>query len=179
MDVEKDTLENEKQSDEAVEEEATPEEIQAALQQELKEQTSLAQDYFERLARAKADFENLRKRSRQEKLGLMEYGSEQLLVCLLPVLDNFERALADNSGDLKSFRTGVKMIYNQLVEVLEAEGLKVIPAKDQQFDPQVHEAVMTEKTTELSDNTVMEELRVGYYYKDKVIRPSMVKVARQ
>ncbi len=179
MDVEKDTLMNENQTDEAVDEGEAPEEELAVLRRQLEEQTSLAQGYFESLARAKADFENLRKRSRQEKLDLIEYGSERLLVCLLPVLDNFERALADNSEDLKSFKTGVKMIYTQFMEVLEGEGLKAIPAKGQQFDPQVHEAVMTEKTTELSDNTVMEELRVGYYYKDKVIRPSMVKVARQ
>ena len=167
------------QTDKSVEDQNAPETELEALRRELEEKSLLVQDYFNQLARAKADFENLRKRSRQEKQDLVEYGSEQMLILLLPVLDNFERALADNSEDLKSYKTGVEMIYNQLKEILEGEGLKVIPAQDREFDPRVHDAVMTEETEQVPDNTVMEELRVGYSYKDRVIRPAMVKVARR
>jgi len=148
------------------------------MRRQLEEQKEQAQNYFNQLARMKADFENLRRRSQKEKDEIVEYASEQLVKLLLPVLDNFERALADESGDFGKFKEGVKMIYDQIYEILSKEGLKPIPAKGEEFDPEKHEAVMSEKSPECPDNTVLEELRKGYTFKGKVIRPAMVKVAK-
>ncbi|WP_238455559.1 nucleotide exchange factor GrpE [Desulfolucanica intricata] len=150
------------------------------LRRLLKEQTEKAEDYYARLARLQADFENFRRRTRQEKEETVRYATEQLMVDLLPVLDNFERALnietKENSKD--SFMEGMEMIYRQLKDTLSKGGLTVIPAVGEQFDPNKHDAVMQEETVEQPDNTVIEELRRGYMLKDKVIRPAMVKVAK-
>jgi len=148
------------------------------VRRQLEEQTALAQEYFNRLARMKADFENFRRRSQREREELVRYAAEQLMKSLLPVLDNFERALADESGELDKFKEGIKMIYNQICEILAGEGLEPIPAEGEEFNPEKHEAVMSEESSEHPDNTVLEELRKGYTLKGKVIRPAMVKVAK-
>jgi len=155
-------------------EEADP----GVLQKLLSEQTARADDYYNRLVRLQADFENFRRRTRQDMENFYKYASEQLIRALLPVLDNFERALAAEGDTIDSFKAGVEMIYRQLLDVLAAEGLAAIPACGEQFDPVRHEAVLQEESGDYPDNTVIEELRRGYFLKDKVIRPSMVKVAR-
>lgn len=148
------------------------------LKEELAREKARADEYFNRLLRVQADFDNYRKRTQKEKAEFWKYASEPLVSALLPVLDNFQRALETPPGDVDKLLEGVKMIYRQLKEILENEGLKAISAKGEEFDPTLHEAVMQEKTDQYPDNTVMEELRTGYFYKDKLIRPAMVKVAR-
>ena len=97
---------------------------------------------------------------------------------LLPVLDNFERALEAEGDSLKDYKSGVEMIYRQFQDVLSLEGVEAIPAVGEPFDPVKHEAVFREESEEYPENTIIEELRRGYVLKDKVIRPSMVKVTK-
>lgn len=150
----------------------------AVLRKLLAEQTTRAEDYYNRLLRLQADYENFRRRTRQEKEDFYKYASEQLVCALLPVLDNFERALAAGGESIDSFKSGVEMIHRQFQEVLLAEGVTAVPAVGEQFDPARHEAVLQEDSAEHPDNTVTEEFRRGYCLKDKVIRPAMVKVAK-
>ena len=150
----------------------------STLQKQLEEQTIRADDYYSRLVRLQADYENFRRRTRQEKEDLYKYASEQLVVRLLPVLDNFDRALAAEGESLQDFKSGVEMIYQQLQDVLSEEGVTAIPAVGEPFDPAKHEAVLREDSAEYPENTIIEEFRRGYALKDKVIRPSMVKVAK-
>lgn len=177
---EQDIVDNEPDTGVAAEEasetadEPTPEE----WRQKVGEALARADELYGRLARLQADFENYRRRTRKEKEELWKYASEQIIVALLPVLDNFERALAAGDNDPARVIEGVGMIYRQLQEVLTREGLSPIPARGEIFDPACHEAMMQQESGEHPDNTVLEELQKGYYLKDKVIRPAMVKVAR-
>lgn len=148
------------------------------LQKQLEEQKNRAEDFYNRLARLQADYENFRRRTRQEKEDLCKYASEQLVLKLLPVLDNFERALEAEGDSLKDYKSGVEMIYRQFQDVLSLEGVEAIPAVGEPFDPVKHEAVFREESEEYPENTIIEELRRGYVLKDKVIRPSMVKVSK-
>lgn len=159
--------------------EETAEEINVAeLKARLAEQTALAESYYARLARMQADFENYRKRVQREQEEFWKFASEPLITALLPVLDNFERALAARHEDPVKVVEGIEMIYRQLKEIMEREGLSPIPAVGEKFDPTRHEAVMQEVSDEYPENTVIEELRRGYFLKGKVIRPAMVKVSR-
>ncbi|SHI33721.1 nucleotide exchange factor GrpE [Desulfofundulus thermosubterraneus] len=148
------------------------------LERRLAEQTALVQDYFQRLARMQADFENYRRRMNREREEWFKYASQPLVAELLSVLDNFERALAAREEDPARVVAGVEMIYRQLKEILTKEGLSPVPAVNEPFDPAKHEAIMQEETDAYPDNTVIEELRRGYYFKDRLLRPAMVKVAR-
>lgn len=150
---------------------------QAKLQKLLDEQTKRAQDYYDRLLRLQADFENFRRRSRQEKDDFYKYASEQLVIALLPVLDNFGLALATEGDSIEGFKAGVQMIHRQLLDVLAAEGVTPIQAMGEPFDPTRHEAVAQDDSGEHPANTIVEEFRKGYCLRDKVIRPAMVKVA--
>lgn len=158
--------------------EAAEENDPAVLRKLLAEQTTRADENYDRLVRLQADYDNFRRRTRQEKEEIYKYTSEKLVSALLPVLDNFDLALSAEGNSIESFKSGVQMIYKQLLDVLAAEGVAQIPALGEQFDPQVHEAVLRAESEEHPDNTVIEELRRGYYLKDKVIRPSMVKVVK-
>lgn len=148
------------------------------LTEELAKQKALADDYYNRLLRMQADFENFKRRARQEKEDFYKYASETLMLQLLPVVDNFERALAAGGDDGKNLLAGIHMIERQLKEVLQKEGLEAIQAIGQEFDPNLHEAVMQVDTEDYPANTCAEELQKGYRLKDKVIRPAMVKVAK-
>jgi molecular chaperone GrpE len=108
-----------------------------------------------------------------------KYGSEDLIIRLLPLLDNFERGLksSEELRDFDALHGGVLIIMRQLFDILEKEGVKVIEASGQVFDPNLHEAVMREETSDLPDGTIVDEFQKGYTLGDKVIRPSMVKVA--
>lgn len=150
----------------------------AELKRLLAEKTSEIENYYNRVLRLQADYENLRRRSRQEREDLLKYGSEQLIKAMLSVLDNFKRAL-DSTGDGgEKFVSGVEMIHRQLNDVLGNEGVTPIPTVGELFDPNLHEAVMQVEDTGQPENTVVEELRMGYFLKGKVIRPAMVKVAK-
>jgi molecular chaperone GrpE len=148
------------------------------LRQILAEQLSQAEEYRDRLVRLQADYDNFRRRSRQEKEEIYKYTSVKMISALLPVLDNFELALSAEGDSIESFKSGVQMIYKLLNDVLAAEGVVQILSVGEQFDPLKHEAVLRVDSDEYPDNTIIEEFRRGYYIKDKVIRPSMVKVVK-
>lgn len=146
---------------------------------QLEEQRKLADEHYQRYVRTQADFDNFRRRSRQEKEDFAKYASAKLIEQLIPVIDNFERAIAaskDNT-DHEALLKGVDMIYRQLDQVLVQEGLQRIEAVGQPFNPEFHQAVMQVESEEHEEGTVVEELQKGYMLKDKVIRPSMVKVS--
>ncbi len=148
------------------------------LQNELAEQKAKAEEYFNRLVRLQADFDNFRKRTVKEKEDFFKYAAASICEALLPVLDNFQLALAAKEQDPAKVAEGVAMIFRQLQEVLQKEGLTPVAAVGEQFDPALHEAIMQEITDEYDDNTVTAELRQGYYLKDKLLRPALVKVAK-
>jgi molecular chaperone GrpE len=158
----------------AVAEESDP----VLLRQILAEQLSKAEENYDRLLRLQADYDNFRRRTRQEKEEFYKYASEKLINTLLPVLDNFELALSAEGDSIENIKSGVQMIYKQLLDVLATEGVAPIPAVGEQFDPLKHEAVLRAESDEHPDNTIVQELRRGYFLKDKVIRPSMVKVVK-
>ena len=151
----------------------------AELEDRLAKAEARARENWDRLVRLQADFENYRKRTLREREDLLNFAGEQLITELLPVLDNFERALAAGRENTEGLYAGVEMIYRQLTGLLEARGLAPVSALGGKFDPCRHEAVAWEETSEESqDNTVIKEFQKGYCLKEKVIRPAMVVVAR-
>ena len=149
------------------------------------EQNSAAQAEIEalndRLKRTLAEFENFRKRSEREKAQMFDLGAKSVLEKFLPVIDNFERSVAqvpesEDSG-IKAYAEGMDMIYRQLLKNLKEAGVEAIDAKGKPFDPAYHNAVMHEDNEALGENVVSDELQKGYLYKDSVLRHSMVKVA--
>lgn len=132
----------------------------------------------DRLIRSMAEFDNFRKRSEKEKAQMFEVGAKDIIEKILPVVDNFERGLGVVTEDEKSsaFVQGIEKIYKQLVDVLEAAGVKPIEAVGKEFDPNFHNAVMHTEDEELGENIVAEEFLKGYTYRDTVVRHSMVKV---
>lgn len=149
------------------------------LEAELTQAKAKANEHYDHLLRLQAEFDNFRKRTQKEKTELIKYAAERLVADLLPVLDNFERAAsaAKVNSDITAFSQGVDMIFRQLHSVLTKEGLKAVEAVGQPFDPNIHEAVLRIDSDEHPENTCVEELQKGYYLKDKVLRPSMVKVS--
>lgn len=132
----------------------------------------------ERYLRLRADFENFRRRSRQEMDELGEVVKGAVLTRLLPILDNLERAAAANDTDnLEALRAGLSMTLKQFQEFLEREGVAAIVAQGQPFNPEEHEAVLQEDSDE-AEGTVLGELTRGYRLGRRVLRPAMVKVAR-
>jgi molecular chaperone GrpE len=131
----------------------------------------------DRLARLQAEFENARKRAAREQQDFREYALADAVKELLPTLDSFERALQTSAGDRSEFRGGVELIYKQLQDALVKLGLRPIPAKGEPFDPHLHQAIEMVDTRDAKDHHVIEELQRGYKLKDRLLRPSMVKVA--
>lgn len=147
---------------------------------ELTKLTAEVEEYKERLLRAQADFDNFRRRTQKEKEELAKYASSVLITALLPVIDNFERALSTGTEniDVSSYTKGVEMIFRQLEGVLKAEGLEAMESVGQPFNPEFHQAVMQVESDEHEEGIVVEELQKGYQLKDKIIRPAMVKVSQ-
>lgn len=133
----------------------------------------------QRALRAQADFDNFRRRTLKEKEELAKYASSKLITELLPVVDNFERALAatEDTPEFESFSKGVSMIFRQLETVLGAEGLTAMNSVGQPFNPEFHQAIMQVESDEYEEGIVVEEVQKGYMLKDKVLRPAMVKVS--
>lgn len=157
----------------AEEADAEAEQDPAAELEALKKQLA---EGVERMKRLQADFENFRRRTRQEKEELSSMVVQDFIKELLPMLDNFDRAMAAEATDAVKFQQGVEMIYNQLTDVLKNRGLELIDTKAAKFDPNFHQAVMRVENPELEDETIAMELQKGYMVKGKVIRPSMVQV---
>lgn len=129
--------------------------------------------------RIRADFDNFRRRTNEENAKRVKFASQSVIEKLIPLIDNFERALQVNatSEDAKQIQSGVDMIHRQLLDVLNAEQVEVIEAVGQPFDPNFHQAVMQEPSDEFESGIVTMELQKGYTMHGRVIRPSMVKVA--
>ena len=132
---------------------------------------------LDRLARLQAEFDNARKRGVREQQEFREFAAAEVIKSILPVLDSFERALKAG-GDSSEFRNGVELIYRQFQDALLKIGVQPIAALGQAFDPRVHEAIEMVDTTEVADHHVFDELQRGYKYKDRLLRPAMVRVAR-
>jgi len=133
---------------------------------------------LDRLARMQAEFDNARKRAMREQQDYREYALADAVKGLLPTLDSLERALHVGSGEKSELRSGVELIHKQLLDALGKVGLRPIQAKGEMFDPHLHEAIEMVETTEAKDHQVLEELQRGYKLKDRLLRPAMVKVAR-
>ncbi len=128
------------------------------------------------MLRLRADFDNFRRRSQKEREELGDVVIQGIITDLLPLLDNFERALSAEVSDLDSFRTGVSMIYKQMQELLAKNGLEPIETEGRKFDPNFHQAVMRVQDPEKEDDMIEQELQRGYMVKGRVVRPSMVQV---
>ena len=134
------------------------------------------QQLKDRYIRTLADFDNLRKRTEREKADFFRYANAAVLKDMLPVLDNFDRAL-EHAEEGDEFHQGVLMIYKQLFEILERHGLKAIGEAGARFDPNIHEAVVREEDDSVPSHTVVAILQKGYFLHDRLLRPALVKVA--
>ena len=155
-----------------------------ATRAELKRVEAENAELKDQIRRRQADFENYRKRVDRERSETYNRVNADVATKLLPVLDNLKRALeaessveSSESDEFRHFLSGVDLIYKQLNGVLEAMGVKPVPAVGEQFDPHIHEAVVTEATDDYEPDTVMQEIVAGYRVGDKLIRPALVKVA--
>lgn len=139
-----------------------------------------AEENKELYLRALADYENYRRRARKEKEEALKYSVVPFLENLLPVLDNFERALdaADANQDVQALQEGIEMVYRQFLNVLSQAGLTLIETEGKPFNPHEHNAVMQVEADDVESGMVVEELQPGYRYLDRVIRPSIVKVSK-
>jgi molecular chaperone GrpE len=135
-----------------------------------------AENYRDRYMRAVADFDNFRKRSEREKADFFRYAVSSVLKDILPVLDNFDRAL-DHAEQGDEFHKGVLLIYKQLFDVLQKHGLTPIEESGVHFDPNIHEAVVREEDDSVPNHTVTAILQKGYFLHDRLLRPALVKVA--
>jgi Molecular chaperone GrpE (heat shock protein) len=135
------------------------------------------QQLRDQLMRKLADFDNFRKRTEREKADYFKYALADMIRSLLPVLDNFDRALVQNTDENDEFRKGIEMIYKQLFETLEKSGVSVISEAGVPFDPTIHEAVMSEANPDVPAHTVIDVMQKGYFLNDRLIRPAMVKVS--
>ena len=134
------------------------------------------QEKKDRLLRLQADFDNFRRRSAKEREEISAVVTQNFCKDMLPLLDNFERAMAAETKDVEAFQKGVEMIFTQFQEILKKNGLEHIEAIGQKFDPNFHQAVMRVEDPDKEDDTVAQELQKGYMVKGRVIRPSMVQV---
>ncbi|UJF35049.1 nucleotide exchange factor GrpE [Paenibacillus hexagrammi] len=158
---------------------APQEEQVEAASGELEQLRAQSEENYQRFLRVQADFDNFRRRARAEKEDFAKYASLKLIEQLLPIVDNFDRALSSSkeTKDFDSLAKGIDMTFRQLDQVLTQEGLKPIESVGQPFNPEIHQAVMQVETDEYEEGIVVEELQKGYMLKEKVIRPAMVKVS--
>ncbi|WP_297987772.1 nucleotide exchange factor GrpE [Anoxybacillus sp.] len=179
----------EQQNEDVQAEQKEDEQVQSEETQEERDELSLAHEKIaqleaklaeaeNRLLRLHADFDNYRRRVRLDMEAAEKYRAQSLVADLLPILDNFERALQVQVEDekAKSLLQGMEMVYRALIEALKKEGVEAIESVGKPFDPHVHQAVMQVDDQNYEPNTVVEEFQKGYKLKDRVIRPAMVKV---
>jgi len=151
----------------------------ALLAEVASERDRLAQEQaeiYDQLLRLRAEFDNFRKRAQRERAELAEYASMEAVRAIIPVLDDFERALKVQVAD-EEYAKGMELIYQRLLGILEKAGLEPLESEGQQFDPEFHQAVDTEKTDKAEDHTILLEHQRGYTFKGKLLRPAMVRVA--
>jgi len=147
--------------------------------EEKKEEASAEEQESERYMRLMAEFQNFKRRAAKEKSDIHAFANERIVGDLLPVMDNFERALDTETEDVEAYAKGMQLIFEQLKTALEKAGLKEIEAIGLDFDPNVHNAVMTDNTEEYENDKISKVLQKGYKLNDKVIRPSMVAVNKR
>ena len=158
------------------EEALAPEEKIKKLQEGLKNLEQEKRSLFDQLIRRQADFENFRKRVAREQRENRKYAEAELLESLLPVLDAFERALAAPAAGSGDYRKGVELIYKQLWDTLARAGLQRVEAVGKTFDPFLHHAIERVESAEHPDQTVLGELQRGYLFKERLLRPALVRV---
>lgn len=154
-------------------------EIKEEKKEEVKEEESLEDKYNklnESYLRILADFDNYKKRAAKDREAMIIYSTSKFAEGLFPIIDNFKRALESEDDKESGFYAGVNMIFTQLSELLKSEGIETIEAVDTVFDPNKHNAVAVDKVEDKEDNIVLEVFQDGYVYKEKVLRPAMVKV---
>jgi molecular chaperone GrpE len=148
----------------------------SVLETELQKVKAERDMLVDRLARMQAEFENARRRASKEQQDYRDYATMDAIKSLLPAMDSFQRAMQVKS-EAPDFRSGVELIYKQLQDALAKMGVNAIPAKGEPFDPRFHEAIEMVETADAADHEVLEELQRGYKFKDRLLRPAMVKVA--
>ncbi|RKD34747.1 nucleotide exchange factor GrpE [Thermohalobacter berrensis] len=155
-------------------------EIEEKYKKQLKEKEEEIEELNSRFLRLQADFTNYKKRVNREKDSIYINAYEDLITQILPVIDNFERALdaVEEKDKEDSFYQGVKMVYDQFINILKQKGLEEIKSIGEKFDPNLHHGVSSEENDEYEEDTIIEVFQKGYKFKDKVIRPSMVKVSK-
>ncbi len=136
-------------------------------------------EYKERVLRLTAEMQNMRRRYELDYANVLKYDGFDIVEKLLPVIDNFERALKLKIEGQEKFLEGFQMIYNSFIEILNGKGIKEIEVLNKPFDPNIMNAVMTEVNNDVEENTVLDCLQKGYMYNDKLIRPAMVKVSER
>ena len=175
-------VKDEKLNEEEVQEDVLSEEKEENEDLELDDVLTLKEkeisELKDQLLRLQADFMNFRRRTDKEKEKAMSYGLEYLACDILPSIDNFQRALDSEEEKDSGFYKGVQMIYEELIKKLNDNGIEEIKALGENFDPNIHNAVFMEESDEYEPGKVTEVLQVGYKLKDKVIRPTMVKVSK-
>ncbi len=176
-----DIMEEIDETEEAVEVEESKEKVdrQEELNEAAENWQQEKEELLDQIKRKQADIDNLRRIGKKEQSEAREYALHQFLCRLLPVIDNLERALESARADQSvpdGHVEGIEMIYKQLLQTMEQEGVCEIEAEGCRFDPNYHHAVMQEDNTEEEPGTVLEELQKGYRHRDRVLRPSMVKV---
>ena len=179
-DIKKDNLdENKELENENIEDVVKEEEVQDDSQEVTNDSSDdeKYQDLMDKFMRLQADFANYKRRTEAQKTEYVELGVKKIANDLLPVLDNFERAL-DSIGEKDSTYDGILMIKNQLTDVLKKEGIVEMKALGEEFDPTYHHAVLTEDSDEYDSGYVIEVLQKGYLINDKTLRPAMVKVSQ-
>jgi len=156
----------------------TPEQLE-----ELKTLAAKADENWQRLLRTTADFDNFKKRAAREKQDAIKFANESLMGKIIPVLDNFEMALAatqnTSAEGVKSLQDGVAMIHSQLKTVLTDAGLEEVDATGKPFDPNLHEAVSQQESAEVAEGNVLQQLRKGYRFRERLLRPATVIVAKK
>lgn len=171
------------ESEEEIENEQAEESVKETrkdkkLKKQLEEKEKEAADYKDQLLRLQADFMNFKRRSEKSKQDTIAYALESFVSDILPIIDNFERALESNEDKDSSFSEGVSLIYTDLKKLLEKNNVEKIEALNEEFDPNLHHAVFMEESEDHDENMVIEVLQTGYKIKDRVIRPAMVKVSK-
>ena len=155
-------------------------------QEALRAEAAKAKEYWDRLLRTTADFENFKKRAARERLDAVKFANEALIASLLPILDNFEAAMAattaaqeGHDSNVQSLQEGVTMIHQQLKKALAEAGLEEVDAVGQVFDPNFHEAVSQQESKDVPEGQVLQQIRKGYKLRDRLIRPATVVVAKK
>ena len=163
-----------------------PETSEFASEQELQEliqKAAKADENWDKYVRLTADFVNFKKRAARERTEAVKYANESLLEKLLPVVDNFEAAMAATNSasgaNVDSLKTGISMIFTQLKSFLADNGLEEVDASGKPFDPNLHEAVSQQPSTDVEEGHVLQQMRKGYKLRDRLVRPAMVVVAKK